>query len=139
MANQFWYAKNGVRNGPVDSDGLQRLVSSGQLLGADLIFSPGWPRWARVDAIPELRAHVVAVPELPPSGKPEVLIETTGKRFKRIMVWGGLLAFIGIVTVFSAMNCEPPRPTQAVVGLLITLCGLLGFMWARVQAWWHHG
>lgn len=45
MPSSWFYHRNGVQNGPVDSAELRRLARSGQLLPTDLIWKQGMPQW----------------------------------------------------------------------------------------------
>lgn len=60
---EWFYVKNGVREGPVSDEQLQQAVRSGAIQPADLVWRQGMPQWAPAGSAPEL-----FVGTLPPPG-----------------------------------------------------------------------
>jgi hypothetical protein len=71
MGDEWYYAKNGQQQGPVSTEVLTRLASSGQVQPNDLVWSAGMPNWAparTVRAIFPETPQVVPVPVEPVGG-----------------------------------------------------------------------
>ena len=45
MAQQWYWMKNGQKNGPIETAGLKKLARSGQLKPTDMIWCEGLPKW----------------------------------------------------------------------------------------------
>lgn len=65
------------------------------------------------------------------------VIEETGKRWKRMQVYGALGAIVGVsvATVGGAQEAG----TTITIGVLLLVAGVGAFVTARIGAWWHHG
>lgn len=75
MADEWYYAQDGARHGPVLTDELKRLAAEGSLAPTDLIWKPGMPKWTPASRAKGLYARDAVPPELPPgaaSGPPPV-------------------------------------------------------------------
>ena len=80
MATSWYYAKNNQQLGPVPIDTIRQMLSSGQLLGSDLVWANGMPEWVPASSVPEFFTaqgpqQVTAVPlgyrgAAPATGKP---------------------------------------------------------------------
>lgn len=66
-----------------------------------------------------------------------VVIEQTGKKYKREMALGSGIAIGGVVLSIFSIPFENYVVTLA--GVLMVPLGLLVFIAARARAWWHHG
>jgi len=51
---QWYYAKDGQRNGPVGADDLRNLAANGQITGEDLVWAQGMAEWEKLSDHPEL-------------------------------------------------------------------------------------
>lgn len=51
---EWYYAKDGKQEGPVELSALQEMVQSGQVSLTDLAWKEGMPEWTEVGKIPEL-------------------------------------------------------------------------------------
>ena len=58
------------------------------------------------------------------------VIEATGKEWKKAQLLSVLACVIGIIVLISG---------HFNIGFILLLCGFVGFVGARVGAWWHHG
>ncbi len=65
MADQWYYAQQGQRQGPVDDEQLKQLVASGQLKPSDLVWKKGMAAWMAASAV-EALIPKPSVPEPPP-------------------------------------------------------------------------
>ena len=76
-----------------------------------------------------------------PTGKQAVTIEQTSKRWKAIMVIGGIIAIGGAVTTAVAWNHMISKGGYAAtwIGVLICIAGLAITAIGQVCAWWYHG
>jgi uncharacterized RDD family membrane protein YckC len=54
MGDQWYYAQNGQQVGPVPTQSLQALVTSGQLRPEDLVWQEGLPNWIEACQAPEI-------------------------------------------------------------------------------------
>lgn len=54
MADDWYYARNGERQGPVQRAKLQQLARDGWLTADDLVWTSGMPAWAAAGDVPEL-------------------------------------------------------------------------------------
>jgi uncharacterized membrane protein len=62
------YSKNGQSCGPVETDELKSLITSGQLPPDTLVWKEGMPNWIAAGTLPEFTGLVPAVPPPPTSG-----------------------------------------------------------------------
>jgi uncharacterized membrane protein YvbJ len=60
-----------------------------------------------------------------------VTTQLTAKKFKAVMVIGGLLFWIGLITTFTSGG-----HSAAIIALIV---GILLYTGAKTQAWWHNG
>jgi hypothetical protein len=59
--SDWFYAKDGRQNGPLELDALQRLVATGEVQPADLVWADGMPQWIEAGRVPAL------MPAMPPA------------------------------------------------------------------------
>ncbi len=65
---QWYFARGGQRQGPVNFAQLQQMVSAGQVLPADLVWSGGMPAWTAASKVPGLLRAPPVAPPPPPAG-----------------------------------------------------------------------
>jgi len=63
-----------------------------------------------------------------------VTIQKTSKRWKKIYLISFLAISIGLVTLFISMSIN--SDAFAILGILLTLSGVIGFIVAKIGAWW---
>lgn len=84
-----------------------------------------------------------APPRAPVEVQLPVLIERTGKRWKAMLGVSSLLVVLGMSCAGLIVARQPRAIGDWPVGLLLSLAaaalGLVGIIWARLGAWWHHG
>lgn len=61
MGDQWHYNRGGKQAGPVSSDELKQLASTGQLLATDLVWKQGMPNWIPAGNITSLFSHQTGV------------------------------------------------------------------------------
>lgn len=66
MAEQWYYSRNGQRQGPVAGAALKQLASSGQLATTDLVWREGMAEWAPAARVKGLFPESVIAAEPPP-------------------------------------------------------------------------
>ena len=67
MSSQWYYSKNGQRQGPVDSEELKKLTATGQLQATDLIWKEGMGQWTEAKKVKGLfPAQGTTAPQSPP-------------------------------------------------------------------------
>jgi predicted Zn finger-like uncharacterized protein len=66
-----------------------------------------------------------------------VLIEKTSKKFKGRQLIGITLIIVSIFFVAIGISFE--KIAASIIGGLFFLAGLITYVVARFQAWWHHG
>jgi hypothetical protein len=69
-AKEWFYIKARQKVGPVAMEELKRLLASGQLLAADMIFKTGMQKWVAATSIPELVPNPPANVQRPAGSKP---------------------------------------------------------------------
>jgi uncharacterized protein DUF4339 len=150
MANQFWYTRNGVRAGPVDSNTLKQLASSGKLQRDDLVGKPEMQTWTRVDGIPELQRLLPATPQAShdsagfvddaEAAVPPSLVESDQQSSlapQNTVQWFGISAIIvGVISFLAGLFLVAlARPIQGIavvaVGLGMISAGLTGLEISR--------
>jgi hypothetical protein len=66
-------------------------------------------------------------------------IEATGKKWKAIQAYSGIIVFIGLVAFIGECSLATSEGNHTpIIGLIILGVGLLGGFWGRLGAWWHH-
>ena len=65
MPDQWYFARQGKKNGPFSLQQLQQLTASGLLQPVDMVLQEGTKTWVPVSSINELVAMPIAVPVLP--------------------------------------------------------------------------
>lgn len=65
MADEWHYAQDGARHGPVSTDELKRLAAEGSLVPTDSIWKAGMPEWTPASRAKGLFAGPMTPPELP--------------------------------------------------------------------------
>ncbi len=63
MADQWYYSQQGQRCGPVTSDQLKQLATSGQLQPTDLVWKKGMAQWVKAE---DIKGLMLATLETPP-------------------------------------------------------------------------
>lgn len=75
MADDWYYLDNTLRQGPVDRSALDKLIATGTITGATLVWRQGLPQWTAAAEVEELRPTLAraAAPTSgpPPAGRPE--------------------------------------------------------------------
>lgn len=64
-------------------------------------------------------------------------IEATGKKWKMMQLFGGLLLVLGFAGVCGGAASSSSGDNPMVVALVV-LAGLILLLWGRFGAWWHH-
>jgi len=71
----------------------------------------------------------------PASGTPRAPVQTveqTGKKWKAVMLVAFVVAMLGVAIFFSSIRNRP-------LGEAVAIPGFVGFLVARIGAWWQHG
>ena len=90
MSDQWYYAKQGQRHGPVSEEQLKDFASTGQITPNDKIWKQGMAQWARAIEVfpPAVSARPITPdPNVPP---PISSHETEGRRLWKILVVSGV-------------------------------------------------
>lgn len=79
-------------------------------------------------------------PTCPSCGRPmaTTVIEATSKPLKSQAAGGCLMAIIGLVVAFT-VGSTSGNGSWHTIGLIIAIVGMLIYLNARVNTWWHHG
>ena len=67
-----------------------------------------------------------------------ILIEATGKKWKKLYGLACLSIFFAIVSCSIGASSKPPGAAMGVSGLL-WMVGIVMYIMSRVGAWWNHG
>ena len=72
MANGEWYyARGGQQQGPVEAHVVQEMIRSGQLHPSDLVWQQGMPNWLAAGQVPQLFPDQNAAVPPPPQHYPQ--------------------------------------------------------------------
>lgn len=155
-AANWYYAKDGIQNGPVDLGTLQRLVASGQLTGSDHVFVEGSADWMMVSSVPQLAMSAGAATGMPSQGGMPVINVNVPRQTvaqpdaNGLAIAGFVLSLlgcwpIGLILCLVALN-QKNRANRglaiagAIIGGILALCScgyvILVFMAAVAQAGW---
>ena len=111
MATEWFYERNGERQGPVSGSELKQMAKNGDLQPDNLVWKEGMPEWKSASSIKELFPQAAAVrqpPSLPPlPSKSPVAVRKAGSN-KALLV-------IGVAGGGFLM-------------MMFLCCGVLGFM-----------
>ena len=124
---QWFYARDGVRFGPVPADELERLAPSNTLRPHDLVWRDGKPQWLPAQEATTLFGSITAPPPLPPQSPyappgvypvpasyaqpyapPKSLGEDAGVRMLLPVgrsIWAIAAGYLGL---FSVLGCFAP-------------------------------
>ncbi len=69
--------------------------------------------------------------------QPVATVEQTGKRWKAMKVWAGLLFVGGLLVIFGNVR-TPPSTAGIVFGVVVLLASFVLAVRAAIGAWWHH-
>lgn len=80
-------------------------------------------------------------PARQPSARRRVqTIEKTGKAWKLLMLLSVLGMIAAVVMVAVAAQSKSTGPNAGVtIGILLFVAGFIGYIVARIGAWWYHG
>jgi hypothetical protein len=71
MKDEWWYALDGARKGPVKFEVLRGKVFDGSLSATDLVWTAGMSKWTAISDVPALQEFLQALPpELPKTAAP---------------------------------------------------------------------
>lgn len=81
--------------------------------------------------------HPIAA-EAPEAGQTAVTtVQATSKHWKGLQMLGVTLVIIGLMGSCSTLTGNDPDKSQ--IAPFIFLAGLALYLYAKVNAWWHHG
>lgn len=75
----------------------------------------------------------------PASGRDVTTIEQTSKKWKGWQLFFALLTIVGAMVVFGSAGAASRDATAPMLGSLGFMIGIVGFVAARIGAWWEHG
>jgi len=134
MASQWYYQKDGQRNGPISSAQLKQLADSGTLHPADIVWKEGLQQWVKASKVsglfvagtaeerpPTVTAPVAQEPNAAPSAadpKPE-------KKGFFASVFGPKAAVGGSIESYSVvyLGGHPDYPKSKAGGIDMHVCG----------------
>ena len=97
MDEQMWYyARNGVQQGPVSTAALRELLASGSISKADLVWRTGMPTWQSIGAQPEFSGAIPVSDSIPPVQPPIPALPFVDAQSSNIKL-AFVLAIIGLV------------------------------------------
>ena len=156
MSGKYFYAINGVRQGPVAFDDLKSLIFRGELKRSDLIWTQGMPAWKSASSVTELfeglppdigQAPATPLPTHTPAPATAAMAnllpseksgaDTAAKPGLKIAIdimgflFGGCLTFLMLMQFLGLLfgNGEKSRNITRLV--LIGIIGLLSGTWTR--------
>ncbi len=80
-------------------------------------------------------------PACPNCGRPKHssihTIEQTGKKFKKTQLIYSMMVALGMIMVFIGMGTE--SAIIGILGFILIVIGITGYIVSKVGAWWEHG
>jgi TM2 domain-containing membrane protein YozV len=118
VANEWWYAKDEQRLGPVSWDELKSMAQTGTLQPGDLVWKDGMPDWQAAIGVPGLMSTTSQTAYSPVSGTldPALRSEVQNKKLAA-GICGILLNCLGIHKFILGMN------TAGVIMLVVSVVG----------------
>jgi len=129
MADQWYYAQDGQRHGPISREQLDELATSGQLQADNLVWTEGMDQWTAASQIEGLlsAAPPEPTPPLPsgppaPAGPPPMAVgpaKIPGGRFAEMLLWryliiaGGGLMFLTFFTPWWGVSMDVEKMMEA--------------------------
>lgn len=124
----WYYAKHGKQQGPVDLASLQGMVASGEVAATDLVWRNGLPEWAPAGEVPDLAATPTVAPGaaygVPVQGGAPVY---QGGYVVPVAPTCGLAIASLVCGILSLIFCY----MNAVVGIPAVICGHLALKQIR--------
>jgi len=128
MADQWYYAQDGQRHGPIPKTQLDDLAASGQLRADDLVWTEGMSQWTPASQVEGLlpAAPPEPGPPLPsgppaPAGPPPMAVgpfKIPGGRFAEMSLWryliiaGGGLMFLTFFTPWWGISIDVEKASE---------------------------
>jgi peptidoglycan/LPS O-acetylase OafA/YrhL len=66
-----------------------------------------------------------------------ILIEKTGKKWKKLQIWAVMFMGMGVFSCMAAV--QDHSPGAPVFTSIFWLIGIALYIYSRVGGWWHHG
>jgi tetratricopeptide (TPR) repeat protein len=135
MAQEWYYSKDGERQGPVTPQQLKQLAASGDLQPTDLIWKEGMDDWVQASKVKRLFSEKTGREKMPPAvplpardEQREIL------SFQSSLAHGGKYAtVIGGVCGFAADFLTPLGPFNGYLAVVAALCCATFFLlWRRL-------
>ncbi len=124
------YMKNGTQTGPVSTDELRALFTSGSLSGETLVWREGLAVWAAAKTQPEFASAVPATPPPPPAGAgvPAAPLSDAAdveqNKVFAILGYFGILFLVPLLAArqskFAMYHCNQ--------GLVLFICAIAGWI-----------
>lgn len=159
MAINWHYAKGTQQLGPVTDESLRDLIANGTLSPSDKVWRDGMPHWTPAGSVPELTAAFSAATPVPPPLSPPIVSPpplslappavqpASGTKVLVLTIIAGFFSiFIGGCTAAvgeglseldqkwgdgrDSARMKRDSDNQVAFGLLQTLCGIGGGVWA---------
>jgi uncharacterized RDD family membrane protein YckC len=126
---EWYYAIDGVQQGPVSRDALMQLLASGQVAGDSLVWREGMGDWLPANRVPELANTARPTPTVSPQfqGSPQLLNYGLGDSVYPAQV--GPLPYAGFWIRFAALIIDSVVITAAwwaVAGCIFVLMAAAG-------------
>ncbi len=111
MASEWYYSRNGQKEGPTTFEQLQRLVAAGQLRATDLVWRAGMTEWTQAAHVTDLlpKAGPPPVPTTPASVAPAEAGTRTDMQQLWQRLWANKLLFFSLCLLLSLIGtCTVP-------------------------------
>lgn len=145
-SSNWYYAVNGVQQGPVDMAALQAMVAAGQLTTNDHVFPEGGSDWLPVRSVPQLAGAVGSAPAMAPvinvNVPRQTVVQSEGSN--GLAIAGFVLSLLGcaplaIILCLVAMSGKnKANRGLAIAGAIISgiqiLCGCAYFIFVVMLA-----
>jgi hypothetical protein len=102
-----------------------------QTSAADISVTPPQPIYQTVT---EVHHH-----HAPPVQEKPILIEATGKKFKKMYLVAIGFMFMGMTSCMAAVTETDGSKESGAVTMIFWGLGIVFYLRARIGAWWHHG
>jgi hypothetical protein len=136
MSQEWHYAKDGQRHGPITTRQLKELAASGDLRPTDLVWTDGRDEWKPASVVMGLFPDEVERKQTPPDIHVALVGESQQERvsFQSQLASGGKYATaIGGLCGFAADLLTPLGPFNGYLAIVAALCCITFFlMWWRL-------
>lgn len=120
MSDQWYYASNGQKHGPVSGIALKGLASNGQIAVTDLVWREGMPEWTPASRVKGLFPESVAAASPPPLPQSAAIVASApeanlDQRYSSLYCSSDERVFLGLAAGLAHKFGMPPAAMRVLV------------------------